>query len=176
MCFHAHSPRFFGSSTQGGYAGGDPSDPMFQELIVRWLQASAFFPIMRLVSAELFSSEFFFTWPVYGIIPRAACVPSCWQCFSVFVCTDTHCVSTSVPFWPLPVFSFILCLFGALLFSCIFLRSHCLVCVHAARASRWRAAVEPDLWIHRRTSPHALTRLHRYTPVSALGVCPSPTP
>ena len=32
----------------GGYAGGNPDDPTFQELIVRWLQASAFFPIMRL--------------------------------------------------------------------------------------------------------------------------------
>jgi alpha-D-xyloside xylohydrolase len=32
----------------GGYAGGDPSDPTFQQLIVRWLQASVFFPIMRL--------------------------------------------------------------------------------------------------------------------------------
>ena len=32
----------------GGYAGGNPADPTFQELIVRWLQASAFFPIMRL--------------------------------------------------------------------------------------------------------------------------------
>lgn len=32
----------------GGYAGGDPADPQFQELIVRWLQASAFFPVMRL--------------------------------------------------------------------------------------------------------------------------------
>ena len=32
----------------GGYADGDPSDPTFQQLIVRWLQASAFFPIMRL--------------------------------------------------------------------------------------------------------------------------------
>lgn len=32
----------------GGYAGGDPDDPTFQQLIVRWLQASAFFPIMRL--------------------------------------------------------------------------------------------------------------------------------
>ena len=32
----------------GGYAGGDPSNAVFQELVVRWLQASAFFPIMRL--------------------------------------------------------------------------------------------------------------------------------
>jgi alpha-D-xyloside xylohydrolase len=32
----------------GGYGGGDPADPVFQELVVRWLQASAFFPIMRL--------------------------------------------------------------------------------------------------------------------------------
>jgi len=32
----------------GGYGGGDPSSPDFQELVVRWLQASAFFPIMRL--------------------------------------------------------------------------------------------------------------------------------
>jgi alpha-D-xyloside xylohydrolase len=32
----------------GGYAGGDLDDPVFQELIVRWMQASAFFPIMRL--------------------------------------------------------------------------------------------------------------------------------
>jgi alpha-D-xyloside xylohydrolase len=32
----------------GGYGGGDPSSPVFQELVVRWLQASAFFPIMRL--------------------------------------------------------------------------------------------------------------------------------
>ena len=32
----------------GGYAGGDPDDAEFQELVVRWLQASAFFPIMRL--------------------------------------------------------------------------------------------------------------------------------
>ena len=32
----------------GGYGGGDPSDPVFQELIVRWLQASTFFSIMRL--------------------------------------------------------------------------------------------------------------------------------
>ena len=37
----------------GGYAGGDPSDPLFQELIVRWLQASAFFPIMRLHGERL---------------------------------------------------------------------------------------------------------------------------
>ena len=32
----------------GGYANGDPNDATFQQLIVRWLQASAFFPIMRL--------------------------------------------------------------------------------------------------------------------------------
>ena len=32
----------------GGYSGGDPANPVFQELIVRWLQASTFFPIMRL--------------------------------------------------------------------------------------------------------------------------------
>ena len=32
----------------GGYAGGDVADPVFRELVVRWLQASAFFPIMRL--------------------------------------------------------------------------------------------------------------------------------
>ena len=32
----------------GGYSGGDPDDSVFQQLIVRWLQASAFFPIMRL--------------------------------------------------------------------------------------------------------------------------------
>jgi len=32
----------------GGYANGNPDDPVFQQLIVRWLQASAFFPIMRL--------------------------------------------------------------------------------------------------------------------------------
>lgn len=37
----------------GGYSGGDPDSPAFQELIVRWLQASAFFPIFRLHGARL---------------------------------------------------------------------------------------------------------------------------
>ena len=32
----------------GGYSGGDSANATFQALIVRWLQASAFFPIMRL--------------------------------------------------------------------------------------------------------------------------------
>ena len=37
----------------GGYSGGNSSDPVFQELIVRWLQASVFFPIMRLHGQRL---------------------------------------------------------------------------------------------------------------------------
>ena len=32
----------------GGYAGGDPSKPAFQELIVRWFQFGAFCPLFRL--------------------------------------------------------------------------------------------------------------------------------
>ena len=37
----------------GGYANGNPDSPEFQELVVRWLQASAFFPIMRLHGQRL---------------------------------------------------------------------------------------------------------------------------
>lgn len=32
----------------GGYANGDPADPVFQELIVRWFQFGAFCPLFRL--------------------------------------------------------------------------------------------------------------------------------
>lgn len=32
----------------GGYLGGDPTDPTFQELIVRWFQFGAFCPLFRL--------------------------------------------------------------------------------------------------------------------------------
>jgi alpha-D-xyloside xylohydrolase len=32
----------------GGYGGGDPSDPSFQQLIVRWFQFGAFCPLFRL--------------------------------------------------------------------------------------------------------------------------------
>lgn len=32
----------------GGFAGGDPSDPEFRELLVRWFQFGAFSPVMRL--------------------------------------------------------------------------------------------------------------------------------
>ena len=32
----------------GGYAGGDPDDPGFQQLIVRWFQFGAFCPLFRL--------------------------------------------------------------------------------------------------------------------------------
>ena len=32
----------------GGYSGGDPSDPVFQDLIVRWFQFGAFCPLFRL--------------------------------------------------------------------------------------------------------------------------------
>eukprot|EP01079_Euglenida_sp_SAG-EU17-18_P001938 gene1938-2982_t len=32
----------------GGYAGGDPSDPSFQELVVRWFQFGALSPLFRL--------------------------------------------------------------------------------------------------------------------------------
>ena len=32
----------------GGFAGGDPSDPAFRELLVRWFQFGAFSPVMRL--------------------------------------------------------------------------------------------------------------------------------
>ena len=32
----------------GGYSGGDPDDPVFQELIVRWFQFGAFCPLFRL--------------------------------------------------------------------------------------------------------------------------------
>ena len=32
----------------GGYSGGDPEDPVFQELIVRWFQFGAFCPLFRL--------------------------------------------------------------------------------------------------------------------------------
>jgi alpha-D-xyloside xylohydrolase len=32
----------------GGYTGGDPADPQFQELIVRWFQFNAFMPLFRL--------------------------------------------------------------------------------------------------------------------------------
>ena len=32
----------------GGYAGGDPENPSFQELIVRWFQFGAFCPLFRL--------------------------------------------------------------------------------------------------------------------------------
>jgi alpha-D-xyloside xylohydrolase len=36
------------ASDTGGYFGGDPADPQFQELIVRWFQFSAFCPLFRL--------------------------------------------------------------------------------------------------------------------------------
>ncbi|MFC7598443.1 TIM-barrel domain-containing protein [Terrabacter sp. GCM10028922] len=32
----------------GGFAGGDPEDPAFRELVVRWFQLGAFSPVMRL--------------------------------------------------------------------------------------------------------------------------------
>jgi alpha-D-xyloside xylohydrolase len=32
----------------GGYWGGNPADPQFQELIVRWFQFGAFCPLFRL--------------------------------------------------------------------------------------------------------------------------------
>ena len=32
----------------GGYSGGDPADPVFQDLIVRWFQFGAFSPLFRL--------------------------------------------------------------------------------------------------------------------------------
>ena len=32
----------------GGYAGGDPDSPSFQQLIVRWMQLAAVSPLMRL--------------------------------------------------------------------------------------------------------------------------------
>lgn len=32
----------------GGYNGGTPADPVFQELIVRWFQFGAFCPLFRL--------------------------------------------------------------------------------------------------------------------------------
>ena len=32
----------------GGFSGGDPKDPAFQELLVRWFQYGAFCPVMRL--------------------------------------------------------------------------------------------------------------------------------
>jgi hypothetical protein len=32
----------------GGYTGGNPADPVFQELIVRWFQFGAFCPLFRL--------------------------------------------------------------------------------------------------------------------------------
>ena len=32
----------------GGFSGGDPTDPAFQELLVRWFQFGAFCPVMRL--------------------------------------------------------------------------------------------------------------------------------
>lgn len=32
----------------GGYSGGDPNDPVFQDLIVRWFQFGAFCPLFRL--------------------------------------------------------------------------------------------------------------------------------
>ena len=36
----------------GGYSGGDPADPEFQELIVRWFQFGAFCPLFRLHGAR----------------------------------------------------------------------------------------------------------------------------
>jgi len=36
----------------GGYSGGDPKDPLFQELIVRWFQFGAFCPLFRLHGAR----------------------------------------------------------------------------------------------------------------------------
>ncbi len=32
----------------GGFHGGDPTDPAFQELLARWFQYGAFCPVMRL--------------------------------------------------------------------------------------------------------------------------------
>jgi alpha-D-xyloside xylohydrolase len=32
----------------GGFGGGDPSDPLFRELLIRWFQWGAFCPVMRL--------------------------------------------------------------------------------------------------------------------------------
>ena len=32
----------------GGYSGGDPSDPAFQQMLVRWFQFGAFCPLFRL--------------------------------------------------------------------------------------------------------------------------------
>jgi alpha-D-xyloside xylohydrolase len=36
------------NSDIGGFHGGDPSDPEFRELLVRWFQWGAFCPVMRL--------------------------------------------------------------------------------------------------------------------------------
>ena len=36
----------------GGYSGGNPSSPEFQELIVRWFQFGAFCPLFRLHGAR----------------------------------------------------------------------------------------------------------------------------
>jgi alpha-D-xyloside xylohydrolase len=39
---------FYWTTDIGGFYGGDPSDPRFQELIVRWFQFGVFCPIFRL--------------------------------------------------------------------------------------------------------------------------------
>ena len=39
---------YWWTSDIGGYAGGDLTDPMFQELLVRWFQFGAFCPIFRI--------------------------------------------------------------------------------------------------------------------------------
>jgi alpha-D-xyloside xylohydrolase len=43
----------------GGFRGGDPTDPVFQELIVRWFQFGAFSPIFRLHGHRLPNSDDF---------------------------------------------------------------------------------------------------------------------
>ncbi|MDR1559327.1 MAG: glycoside hydrolase family 31 protein [Clostridiales bacterium] len=41
----------------GGFSGGDPKDPAFQELLVRWFQWGAFCPVMRMHGDRLPSAE-----------------------------------------------------------------------------------------------------------------------
>ncbi len=42
------SLQAYWTSDTGGYNGGDPTNPDFQQLIVRWMQFSTFSPLMRL--------------------------------------------------------------------------------------------------------------------------------
>lgn len=42
------SGQGYWTTDAGGYTGGDPADPDFQELFVRWMQFAAFSPVFRL--------------------------------------------------------------------------------------------------------------------------------